>query len=235
MWVYRCELELMEPTFFASREVSEFYQTEPVIGNYALAYALGFCYSEYHNDGEIHYRRDLGELNQRGIYVTPATILGKPKFTFSQFNALSDSYWYEMAQNVVFTDRRRVFDRSINPRATNFPQVGKLKMLAIGNRAVFFVISRREINIPRYIRLGKWMSKAKVRSLLEKPKYIEGERRVVKWTLNPNDLPEKVEMFTFDLINLRPTPLIRNAEIQGDLYLFEDESYLPAGMKFGLP
>ena len=43
MHIYRCKFELMENLFFASREVNNFFQTEPVIGNYALAYALGLC------------------------------------------------------------------------------------------------------------------------------------------------------------------------------------------------
>ena len=43
MHIYRCELTLMEPTFFSSREVSAYYQTEPLISNIVLAYALGFA------------------------------------------------------------------------------------------------------------------------------------------------------------------------------------------------
>jgi CRISPR-associated protein Csc1 len=35
------ELWCAEPVFFASRELSDTYYTEGVIGNYALAYALG--------------------------------------------------------------------------------------------------------------------------------------------------------------------------------------------------
>ena len=35
------ELYCLEPVFFASRELSDTYYTEGVIGNYALTYALG--------------------------------------------------------------------------------------------------------------------------------------------------------------------------------------------------
>ena len=69
MHIYRCEFELMENLFFASREVNNFFQTEPVIGNYALAYALGLCHSSYHNDGDITYATDLERLNEASIYV----------------------------------------------------------------------------------------------------------------------------------------------------------------------
>ena len=96
MHIYRCELTLMEATFFSSREVSNTYQTEPLIGNIALAYAFGFCQSPYFNDGTIYYKPHLGALNERGVYVTPATVMGKPRFTIGQFNAQPDSYWYAM-------------------------------------------------------------------------------------------------------------------------------------------
>ena len=34
MHIYRCELTLLEATFFSSREVSATYQTEPLIAYY---------------------------------------------------------------------------------------------------------------------------------------------------------------------------------------------------------
>ena len=51
MHIYRCELTLLESTFFSSREVSATYQTEPLIGNIALAYAFGFCQAPSFNGG----------------------------------------------------------------------------------------------------------------------------------------------------------------------------------------
>ena len=40
------ELWCAEPVFFASRELSDTYYTEGTIGNYALAYALGWARSQ---------------------------------------------------------------------------------------------------------------------------------------------------------------------------------------------
>ena len=86
--VYRCTLRLLEPTFFSTREIGNLYQTEAFIGHIALCYALSLAPSRYHNDGKtIHYREDLAVLNERGIYVTPATIRGSARFTLGQFNA----------------------------------------------------------------------------------------------------------------------------------------------------
>jgi len=101
--IYRCELTLWEHTFFASREISAFYQTEPLIGNYALAYALGLCHAPYSSNATVRYKQDLAPLNEQGIYVTPATILDEPKFALTQFNAQSDTYWYAFAQNAIVT------------------------------------------------------------------------------------------------------------------------------------
>ncbi len=42
MYLYRADLTLMEHTYFASREVGTLYESEPLIGNYALTYAHGF-------------------------------------------------------------------------------------------------------------------------------------------------------------------------------------------------
>ena len=35
-------------------------------------------------------------------------------------------------------------------------------MLSIGNKGIFYITSRDEYRVPRYIRLGKFMSKAKI-------------------------------------------------------------------------
>ncbi len=228
MHIYRCEFQLMENLFFASREVDNFFQTEAVIGNYALAYALGLCQASYHNEGEITYAKDLEKLNEVGIYVTPGTLTEEPRFTVVQFNALSDSYWYQMEQNAI----------SVNPRskarATNFPQIGRFKLLSIGNKGVFYLTSRDEFRVPRYIRLGKFMSKAKISAY--KQHYRENQAENVSYCnyLNPNDLPDETQIGMFDMLNIRPTPLIRHVQLSGIFYQLadDDKTQLPAGMRF---
>ena len=228
MHIYRCEFQLMENLFFASREVNNFFQTEAVIGNYALAYALGLCQASYHNEGEITYAKDLEKLNEVGIYVTPGTLIEEPRFTVVQFNALSDSYWYQMEQNAI----------SVNPRskarATNFPQIGRLKLLSIGNKGVFYLTSQDEFRVPCYIRLGKFMSKAKISAY--KQQYRENQAENVSYCnyLNPNDLPPETQIGMFDMLNIRPTPLIRHVQLSGSFYQLadNDKTQLPAGMRF---
>lgn len=234
MHIYCCKFELMENLFFASREVNNFFQTEPAIGNYALAYALGLCHASYHNDGEINYATDLEQLNEAGIYITPGTLTEKARFTVVRFNAISDSYWFQMEQNAISVNRERIFNPRLKARAANFPQVGRLKLLSVGNRGVFYVTSREEFRIPRYIRLGKFMSKVKVSARKQPYREVHKETEIYRNYLNPNDLPSETRVGMFDLLNIRPTPLIRNVQLSGDFCQLadEDQTLLPAGMRF---
>ena len=234
MHIYRCEFQLMESLFFASREVNNFFQTEAVIGNYALAYALGLCCAGYHNDGEITYAQDLEKLNEVGIYVTPGTLTEKARFTVTRFNALSDSYWYQMEQNAISVNRERIFNPRLKARATNFPQIGRLKLLSIGNKGVFYLTSRNEFRVPRYIRLGKFMSKAKISAYKQHYREVHAQDVPYRYYLNPNDLPSDTQIGMFDLLNIRPTPLIRHVQLAGDFYELADDpkTLLPARMRF---
>jgi CRISPR-associated protein Csc1 len=236
MHVYRCELTLMEATFFSSREVSATYQTEPLIGNIALAYAFGFCQSPYFNDGTIHYKAHLSALNERGVYVTPATLVGEPSFTIGQFNAQPDTYWYAMGAGTLVTrpddgwalgaGKTWRIVRADGTRsklaAESRPQYGRIRFLAIGNRAVSYVLSREPLEMPRYVRLGKFMSKARVAVEEVAVEEVEREEVVIPFLLNPADLPPDMPPAVFDLISVPPTPLVRNARLSGRFYRLKD-------------
>lgn len=245
--IYRCDLTLLEATFFSSREVSDTYYTEPFIGNYALAYAFGFVNSPYFNDGTIHYATHLSEMNERGIYITPATI-DQPKFTFGQFNAQTDSYWSVTGKGVIVTvpddettarEERGAWNlyrggkklRKVS--ATNRPQFGKIRSLAIGNRAVAYIISKNALDIPRYIRLGKFMSKAHIGVREASYELVEGNITIGS-LLNPADLPAGYQLSVFDLLNVPPVPLIRHTVLTGSFYRLSRDEYLPVGMRYGV-
>ena len=249
MLIYRCDLTLMEATFFSSREVSNLYQTEPLLGNFALAYAFGFCRSPYHNKGEILYREHLGALNVEGIYVTPGTIIGSPQFILRQFNAQTDTYWSAFGTGFIaarsehgWSEKDGTHWYPIKPdgsrgsrfRPTNRPQHGRMRMLASGNRAVCYVLSREALTLPRYIRLGKFMSKAKVESQELAFENVEHSVRQVSILLNPADLENDSQLNVFDLVSVPPTPLVRNAHIEGAFYKIADGTWLPQGMFFNV-
>ncbi|MFN8673086.1 MAG: type I-D CRISPR-associated protein Cas5/Csc1 [Candidatus Sericytochromatia bacterium] len=229
MIIYECFLTLHENTFFSSREINNFYQTEPLIGNYALAYALGFAKSEYNNKGEITYYRDLSELNDKNIYITPAKFIEKVKFTLTQFNSISDSYWYKMVNNAVSTNKEK------DSRPINYPQIGWIKMLSIGNKARFYIISKNQIEIKKYIRLGKFMSKAKIEYKEYKmDNYIaSSENTTINQILNPLDISKNYKLKNFDIYSINPVSLIDNVNIEGEFFTLKDTK-LPIGMKFNV-
>ncbi len=261
-YIYRCTLHLLEPTFFSSREISDLYQTEPFIGHIALCYALGLAPSRYTNDGKtVHYRADLAALNEQRIYVTPATLgihereahslreepLSKPvSFTLGQFNAQPDSYWSAMGNNALVTVPDGMWAEQVGKtwyvtdgvsrkkvRAENRPQFGRIRALSIGNRAEFFVISDTAHVFPGYIRLGKWMSKARLQATAL-DHVGEQQGGVVTRLLALADMPPDTRLLAFDMLNVAPTPLARNCRIDGPCYRLDQHTLLPQGLRFNL-
>ena len=246
--IYRCHLTLLEPVFFSSQEISNYYQTAPLIGNYALAYALGLCHTPYFNDGSIHYREHLGNVNEQGIYVTPATLNHTPRFTLAQFNAQPDAYWYAMANNVIVTRPDGTWtvkrgskwyavqsekDRGKGIGLENRPQHGRIRFLSIGNEATFYAISREPYQPPSYIRLGKFMSKARVTAVFLPHTETDAQGAIIPFLLNPADFDPGTKLVTFDLVNVPPTPLVKNGMVNGRCYQLDKDTYLPVGMRFG--
>jgi CRISPR-associated protein Csc1 len=248
MEILRCHLTLMEKTFFSSREVSNTYYTEPLIGNYALAYALGLCRSPYASENRARYAEDLAPLNAAGVYVTPATLQGDPTFHTEQFNAQPEGYWFAMGMGVLVTrpDGARMELRSGNwyvqhpgkrgkkVSPANRPQYGRIRYLAAGNEAVFYLVAAEPVTVPTYIRLGKFMSKARV--VAERVPYerVTQDEAHVAMLLNPADLAPATDLRLYDLVTVPPTPLVRNAVLGGAFYRLADGVLLPAGMRFGV-
>lgn len=238
--IYSADLTLMEHLFFASREVGIYYETEPVIGNYALAYALGLCAAPYYWDGPPRYKADLGPLNSRGLYVTPGTFLPEGlRYVLSQFNAQADSYFFRFDQNAIGTDPAK------KARAANFPQSGKIRMLGQGSRARFFLINEQEneVRLPSYIRLGKFNSKAQLvweRLALRAAQPVERENEYLDFLLNAADLPSQTvsRLRSFSMYNLYPAPLLSHCYLDGAFWQCSARSgediYVPIGMRFGV-
>lgn len=244
--VYRCTVTLCEHTFFSSRELGAFFQTEALLGNYALAYALGLAQSPYRAGADVAYATQLRPAHDRGIYVTPGTFVPPVRFALAEWNAISDAYWYAMASNavVVRPDGARAFadgqtwyvqrpgENRHKVAASNYPQHGRIKLLALGNRAVCYVLSRTPLVLPPYIRLGKWMSKARVEveGCLAEPE--ERPASPLPLLLNPADLPDPAALSAFDLVSVHPVPLVQNAVIGGPCLRAPGGAWLPAGMRF---
>lgn len=233
------ELWCAEPVFFASRELSDTYYTEGTIGNYALAYALGWARSPYRltgkDTGRPRYLEDLTPLAEQ-CYILPAyPVEGGISFRFERFNALSDSYWYAMTNNRVATARedlplKRTGKKPNTFRPSNFPQTGRLRMIERGSRFQTLVFGNREL--PEYIRVGKFTSKVRVDVVREQTvTQLPVGDYCCNVYLSAADLPNNLEIFTFDLISIPPVSLLKNLRFHGEAWKVGNFT-LPANLKF---
>jgi CRISPR-associated protein Csc1 len=233
MVVHTGTITLMEHTYFASRELGILSQTEPLLGNYALAYALGLAVAPFRVPAKDRprYVEDLAPLNRRGLYVTPGTFAQEQlRFVLSQFNAQTESYYSRYDQGAIATTLKTA-------RAANFPQAGRIRLLGQGSVATFHVLDStdgQELSLPGYIRLGKLMSKARVRWQLHRAQEVQREGAVLPQLLNAVDLPAGMLPRTFVIHNLHPAPLLERAELSGSFWQLEDGTLLPVGMRFGV-
>lgn len=233
------EIWCAEPVFFASRELSDTYYTEGAIGNYALAYAMEWVRSPYRLQGEATgkptYREDLMPLSQQ-CYVLPAWPSNdRVSFRFERFNALSDAYWYAMTNNRVATARQDLPEKRSGKkpktyRASNFPQTGRLRTIERGNRFQTVVFGDREL--PEYIRLGKFRSKVRLRTVKECQVVAlpPGEYECQAY-LNSADLPPNLQMLFFDVLAMPPVSLLKNLRFQGEAWQVGD-LVVPAHLGF---
>lgn len=233
------ELWCAEPVFFASRELSDTYYTEGTIGNYALAYALGWARSPYRllgkATGRPTYIEDLTPLADQ-CYILPAwPVTGAASFRFERFNALSDSYWYAMTNNRVATARedlplKRTGKKPNTFRPSNFPQTGRLRVIERGNR--FHTIVFGDAELPEYIRVGKFMSKVRVDILATVGvTVLPPEEYNCQAYLNSADLPYDLALLNFDLISIPPASLLKNLRFKGAAWQVGDYT-IPANLEF---
>lgn len=225
--IYRCELELHDSMYYATREIGRLYETEAVIHNYALCYALGLVDSETYSttvpeeqsyryfcpEQVPFYQEHLTPLNAQGIYVTPAR---------SRSHAAILNTW-KYANNNYHVEMEKT--------QKNIPSFGRAKEIAPESVFEFFLLSRTPLKLPRWIRLGKWMSKAELRKEeLSNPQKREGKFTFLH-PLNPLDVMFTHQVISYDVVNMPPVSLIRNVQMQGEYYQVEGLN-LPARMEY---
>lgn len=227
--IYRCQIELHDSLYFATREIGRLYETEPVIHNYALCYALGLVDSAIYSTtvSEEHsyryfcpeqipkYEQHLTALNQQGIYVTPAR---------SIFHASTLNTW-KYANNNYHVEMEKT--------QKNIPSFGRTKEIAPESKFEFFIISEKPLKLAKWIRLGKWMSKAAVEIVEEKEvKRSQSEADVIfPYLLNPLDVMFSHQVISYDVVNMPPVSLIQNVKMLGRYYEF-DKLKIPGCMEY---
>lgn len=226
-YLYRCTLELHDSLYFATREIGRLYETEPILHNYALCYALGLVDNDRHSTtvSEEHsyryfcpeqvpkYEVHLTPLNQQEIYVTPARAVNHSS-VLNTWKYANNNYHVEMEKT-----------------QKNIPSFGRTKEIAPESQFECFIMAANSLSLPKWIRLGKWMSKAEVRlEELIKPKESQGEF-IFPYPLNPLDVMFSHQVLSYDTVNMPPVSLIRNVRMQGKYYEV-DHLQIPARMQY---
>lgn len=228
--IYRCQIELHDSIYYATREIGRLYETEPIIHNYALCYALGLVDSETYSTTvpEEHsyryfcpeqvpkYEEHLTPLNQEEIYVTPARSLNHSTI-LNTWKYANNNYHVEMEKT-----------------QKNIPSFGRTKEIAPESQFEFFVISAKSLKLPKWIRLGKWMSKAEI-TVAEtqevKPSTTQ-DSVIFPHPLNPLDIMFSYQVMSYDTINMPPVSLIRNIRMRGGQYYHFNQLQIPAQMQY---
>jgi CRISPR-associated protein Csc1 len=202
MFITVCHLTLHDYLFYASREMGRLYETEKYLHNYGLTYALGLAASPYSNLAQVpRYQEDLDGMNKQGVYVTPAYPL-RYTFSFSTFKMANVNYYNFTPQ---ISSNQVVFGRS--------------KELAPESTFEFFVQGGKEIALPRWIRLGKWMAKARVDIKAQGVAQTRQGSFRADGALNPLDLSLLPE--SCNIVAMAPASLITNVFSTGSYYEFD--------------
>ncbi|WP_129632984.1 type I-D CRISPR-associated protein Cas5/Csc1 [Candidatus Oscillochloris fontis] len=221
MHIYRCTLTIQESLYYATREMGTLYETGRYLHNYALSYALFqntriqvpyFCTSY-----RPTYADDLTPLVEAGIYVTPAQPM-QIDYLLVTWKIGQVSYYRKSEQ---FGGR-------------NYPaNIGRAKEIAPESTFSCYVLSAEPLKLPRWIRLGKWHSKAMVEVAEVTLKEAEGDYTAAA-PLNPLDLPGGI-LRAFDIISMPPASLVANARCSGRYYRLEQGLGLPLDMRYTFP
>lgn len=231
--IYRVQIELHDNLYFATREMGRLYETEPIIHNYALCYALGLVDSDIHStrvreedsyryfcrEQMPKYEEHLTPLNQQGIYITPARSFSH-KTVLNTWKYANNNYHVEMEKT-----------------QKNIPSFGRNKEIAPESVFEFFAISEKSLDFPKWIRLGKWMSKAEVEvKNFQDLKPSQSEKEFIfPYPLNPLDVMFSHRVMSYDVVNMPPVSLIKNVKLVGKYYSFEVSKQSSKNLKLTIP
>lgn len=224
MYLLRCRLTLHDTLFFATREMGTLFETERYLHNFALSYALFgdtiLSRPSFTDSYRPRYREELALLNAAGIYVLPAQPLVWDYLLIT----------WKIGQ-VTYYRRPERFGAS----GRNYPaNIGRAKEIAPESIFECYVLSEEPLRLPRWIRLGKWHSKALVETEEVALKMRTGAFASA-CALNPLDVPDGV-LRTFDIVAMPPSSLVSNARLEGSYYeVGGSEQGIPAGMRYTIP
>ncbi len=127
----------------------------------------------------------LTPLNHQGIYINLAGSL----------NHLAIPNTWKYANNNYHVEMEKT--------QKNIPSFGRSKEIVPESKLEFFLIGRKEIKLPKWIRLGKWISKAEIKiKKLPKPK-TKTDLFTSTHPLNPLDVMFTNQVISYDVVCLQ--------------------------------
>lgn len=228
-----CSIETMDRTLYASREVGDLVDTGDFILSTALYHAFGFVSGKYVNFGnKPSYLEETSEIYKR-FYITPAKpesvgeyvskVLG---FQSSKGKAMplpylgghSVSQWNARPHQYAVKNWKAA-ELPKEQKGKNLPKFGKERVLDQQNLLTAYILPYEDdayslaSKIPRYIRLGKKRSKARIRTKLVEGTIEEGEFL----SNHPFGIYDYEGVPLGDLVSvrMRPVPLIVQGRYNG--------------------
>ncbi|MCC7452329.1 MAG: type I-D CRISPR-associated protein Cas5/Csc1 [Anaerolineae bacterium] len=204
MILYDCRLTFHDTLFYETRTMGRLYETGRLLHNIALSYALGFAQTSYYHAVDVpDYATEFVPVNEAGVYITPAR---------------GDNIHYVIHTFKLGDERTAVRMERSN---ANIPTYGRAKEIGIGSQFRFGVLSEHPLVFPHWVRMGLWLSKARLEIIERVDLRLIQERRrntVDLYPLNPLDLPTTATLHLYDLISMRPSSLVENALIEADIW-----------------
>ncbi|WP_164491617.1 type I-D CRISPR-associated protein Cas5/Csc1 [Staphylospora marina] len=189
-------IELEDFLFFSSMEKGKVAETAPLLHNYALAYAMSWAVSPYYHEHQApEYERHLQPLNHEGIYIFPASPV-EVTHRLMQYNTTPEPFLMTRAQSL------------------GYPNWGFIKCIRPGSRFETYALSYNPLSFPSRIRLGKWMSQARLE--VEEVDPERGKGKHCPAMINVQDLPKIPTYFT-SMYNVLPTRLVMGAEWENEV------------------
>lgn len=250
-----CSIETLDRTLYASREVGDLVDTGDYILSTALYHAFGFVSGKYINFGnKPSYIEETSEIYKK-FYITPAkpesvgeyvskilgvqVMKGKAKplpylggHSVSQWNARPHQYAVK---------NWKAADLPKDQKGKNLPKFGRERVLDQQNLLTAYILpyegdaASLAARIPRYVRLGKKRSKARIRARVVEGMLDEGEF----FTNHPFGIYDYDGVPLGDLISIkmRPVPLIVQGRYRGKFVRIpcagkRDDIVLPYKLEF---
>jgi CRISPR-associated protein Csc1 len=228
-----CSIETLDRTLYASREVGDLVDTGDFILSTALHYAFGFVSGKYINFGnKPSYLEETSEIYKK-FYITPAKpelvgeyvskILGaqasKGKaIPLPYLGGHSVSQWNARPHQYAVKNWKAA-ELPKEQKGKNLPKFGRELVLDQQNLLTAYILPYEDdaaslaSRIPRYVRLGKKRSKARVMT-----KVVEGTIEEGEFLSNhPFGIYDYEGVPLGDLVSvrMRPVPLIVQGRYKG--------------------